>query len=119
FLEAISDHFRAIIVETKPINERALIWITKNARARIARLCLCRHCSNFNKRKSERFPCWQRDAIFIQTRRESAPMTQIQSERRNRRARVSRFWKQRSGGWQQREREVLRDCGAEGKKKRT
>ena len=45
-------------------------------------------------------------------------MAKIQSERRHRRDRVSRFWKQRSGGAQERECEVMCGFGVERKKKR-
>ena len=45
-------------------------------------------------------------------------MPEIHSERRHRRDRVSRFWKQRSGGLQKREREVMRGFGVEREKKR-
>src|SRR5213595_101395 len=96
--KAIGNHFRAVIVESEPIDQRAFFWITKNARARIARLRLRSHSSNFNKRKSERFPRRERDAIFIQTSRESNPVPEIQFERRHRRGLFGRFWKQRSGG---------------------
>src|SRR5437879_256698 len=116
--KTISNHFRAVVVETEPIDERAFFWITKNARPRIARLCLCRHRSNFDKRKPERFPGRERDTIFVQTSGEPDAMTKIQSERRHRRARVGRFWKQRSDDAQTREREVRRGFGVERKKKR-
>src|SRR5437667_12911634 len=96
--KAIGNHFRAVIVESEPIDQRALFWITKDARARIARLRLRSHCSNFNKRKSERFPRRQRDAIFIQSSGEPNPMPEIQSERRHRPGRANPFWKQGSVG---------------------
>src|SRR6266516_3583477 len=117
--KAIGNHFGAVIVESEPIDQRAFVRITKDARARIARLRLCGHCSNFNKRKSERFPRRERNAIFIKTGREPDPMPKIQSEHRHRRGFFSRLWKQWSGGAQKRKREVVSGFGVERKKKRT
>src|SRR6266550_4355501 len=95
--QTISNHFRAVIVETEPIDQRAFFWITKNARARIARLRLRRDRPNFDKRKSERFPRRERNTIFVQAGCEPDAMPEIQSKHRHRRDGVSRFWKQRSG----------------------
>src|ERR1700730_2762162 len=117
--KTISNHFRAVIVETESIDERAFFWITKNTRARIARLRLRSHRSNFDKGKPERFPGGERNTIFVQTSSEPDAMTEIQSESRHRRDRVSLFWKHWSGGAQKREREVMRGFGMERKKKRT
>src|SRR4029453_5113989 len=115
----ISNHFRAVIVETQPIDQRAFFWITKDARARIARLRLCGHCSNFNKEKHERLPRWYRDAIFVQTGGEPDAMPEIQSEHRHRRGFFSCLWKRRPSGGQKREREGMRGFGGERKKKGT
>src|SRR5205085_2914654 len=116
--KAIGNHFRAVIVESEPIDQRAFFWITKNARARIARLRLRSHSSNFNKRKSERFPRRERDAIFIQTSGEPDAMMKIQPEYRHRRGLFSRFWKQRCGDAAHREREVMGGFGVERKETR-
>src|SRR5207244_1121731 len=90
--QPLGNNLGAIIIEAETIDQRILLGITKNARTRIARLCLRRHGPDFDKRKSQRFPRGKRDPVLVETSGESDPMPEIQSERGHRRDRVRRFW---------------------------
>src|SRR5205807_914898 len=78
--QTIANYFGAVVVKAETIDQCILFGVTKNSRTRIARLRLRRHRSDFDKRKSQRFPRRKRDSILVQTGCKHDAMPEIQSE---------------------------------------
>ena len=69
--QSVRNRVRAVVVETKPIDQRLLLGQSKNARLGVSRLRLCRHGPNLDKTESERCPCGKSNTVFVQPSRES------------------------------------------------
>jgi hypothetical protein len=66
FSQACRDSVGTVIVESEPVDQRALLRITENARPRVPRLGLCRNGADFDEAKTERGPGGNCDAILIE-----------------------------------------------------
>src|SRR6476660_10212975 len=64
--QSLGNRVRAIVVETKPINQRLLLGQAEDTRLGVARLRFCSHGPNLDKTEPERCPSGKRDTIFVQ-----------------------------------------------------
>src|SRR4029077_16666533 len=76
------NRLRAVVVETKAIDQRLLLGQSKNARLGISRLRFCRHGPNLDKTEPERRPRRKSDTVFVQPSRESNRVWEVETKQR-------------------------------------
>ena len=80
--QSLRNRVRAVVVETKPIDQRLLLRQSKNARLWVSRLRLCGHGPNLDKTESERCPCGKSNTVLVQPGRESNWVWEVKTKER-------------------------------------
>src|SRR4029077_3719125 len=69
--QSLRNRVRAVVVETKLIDQRLLLGQSEDTRLGISRLRFCSHGPNLDKTESERGPRGKSNTVFVQPGRKS------------------------------------------------
>jgi hypothetical protein len=80
FLQTLRHRVGTVIVKSESIDKRTVLWVTKNPRARVSRLCLGGHGPDLDEAKPECFPGRNGNAVFVETCRQPDRISEFQAE---------------------------------------